>query len=363
MQTRADALVAHLGGATRKGALAPIYIVCGDEALLALEAADAIRAAARTLGFSEREVLHCDARYDWSELAQAAQGLSLFATRKLIELRLPNGKPGKDGGEALALFAAAPPPDTVLIVSLPKLDRRTRESAWAVALERAGAWIDVPTVERSALPGWIGQRLARQQQGAPREALDFIAERVEGNLLAAHQEISKLALLYPAPVDQERLRELTLDEVRDAVLNVARYDVFKLQEAMLGGDPGRTAQILSGLAAEGEALPFVLWAVNEELRTAVRAKERVNDGASLGALRNELRLWGNREALIQAVLSRRGSDELAALLERCADIDRLAKGLRAARADSDPWIELRALACAVAAPRSARPAPRASDRR
>ncbi len=197
MQIRADALVAHLGGATRKGALAPIYVVSGDEALLALEAADAIRAAARTLGFSEREVLHCDARYDWSELAQAAQGLSLFATRKLIELRLPNGKPGKDGGEALALFAAAPPPDTVLIVSLPKLDRRTRESAWAVALERAGAWIDVPTVERSALPGWIGQRLARQQLGAPREALDFIAERVEGNLLAAHQEISKLALLYP----------------------------------------------------------------------------------------------------------------------------------------------------------------------
>jgi DNA polymerase-3 subunit delta len=354
MQVRFDTLASHLGSAGKKGSLAPIYVVSGDEALLVLESADAIRAAARAQGYSEREVLHTDARYDWSQLAQAAQGLSLFATRKLIELRLPNGKPGKEGGEALARFAAETNPDVVLLLTLPKLDRRTRESAWAAALDHAGAWIDVPTIERAALPAWIGQRLARQHQSAPQAALEFIAERVEGNLLAAHQEISKLALLHP-PADSDRPRELTLDEVHEAVLNVARYDVFKLQEAMLGGDPRRTAQILDGLAAEGEALPFVLWAVNEELRVAVRAKERVAAGASLGGLRNELRLWGNREALMQSALSRRSLDELAGLLERCADVDRLAKGLRAARADSDPWLELRDLACAVAAPRTARP--------
>ena len=287
-------------------------MVSGDEALLALEAADAIRATARAQGFSEREVLHADARYDWSQLAQAAQGLSLFAVAQAHRAAAAQRQAGQGRRRgARAVRRPQPPPDTVLT----RQPAETRPAYARVGLgrrARARRRVDRRADRSSAAPCPAGsaQRLARQQQGAPREALEFIAERVEGNLLAAHQEISKLALLYPAAADQERLRELTLDEVRDAVLNVARYDVFKLQEAMLGGDPGRTAQILTGLAAEGEALPFVLWAVNEELRTAVRAKERVNGGASLGALRNELRLWGNREALIRRCCRAAGSTSL-----------------------------------------------------
>ncbi|MFN7778685.1 MAG: DNA polymerase III subunit delta, partial [Betaproteobacteria bacterium] len=216
MQIKLDALLAHLA----RGALKPVYTVSGDEPLLAIEAADAIRAAARQAGYSEREVVHADARSDWSQLLGAAAGLSLFASKRVLDIRLPSGKPGKMGAEALAALAAGAG-DDLLLIALPKLDRKAREAAWPTALDRAGVWVDVPKVERDALPAWIAARLARQQQQAPREALEFIADRVEGNLLAAHQEIQKLALLHPAGT-------LTLEQVTDSVLNVARYEVFGL---------------------------------------------------------------------------------------------------------------------------------------
>jgi len=193
MQLRADQRDAH-----RARKLAPLYVVSGDETLLAIEAQDAIRAAARRAGFSEREVVHADGRSDWSTITGAAQGLSLFAERRILEIRLPAGKPGREGAEALKAHAAHASDDLLTIVSLPLLDKTGRNSAWAMALEAAGIWVDVPTIARPQLPAWIGQRLARQQQSAPREALEFIADRVEGNLLAAHQEISKLGLLHPA---------------------------------------------------------------------------------------------------------------------------------------------------------------------
>ncbi len=206
MLLKADALPGHLRSRSA-GGLAPIYVVAGDEPLLAIEALDAIRTAARTGGYSERDVLHADARFDWSRLTQAAAGLSLFADRRIVELRLPAGKPGKagsealrelaDGSEALRELAEDPPPDVLTLISLPRLDRETRSSKWAAALQQAAVWIDIERVERAALPEWIAARLARNRQRAPREALEFIADRVEGNLLAAHQEIEKLALLHP----------------------------------------------------------------------------------------------------------------------------------------------------------------------
>jgi DNA polymerase-3 subunit delta len=345
MLLRADGLAAHLQGRHKAGSLAPLYVVAGDEPLLAIEAADAIRAAGRALGYGEREVLHADARFDWSRLTQAASGLSLFSEKRIVELRLPGGKPGKAGGDALREFAAAPPADLLALISLPRLDRDTRGSRWAAALEQAAVWIDVERIERPALPEWIGGRLARNRQRAGREALEFIADRVEGNLLAAHQEIGKLALLHPPG-------ELTLAQVADAVLNVARYDVYALPPALLAGDGARALRLLEGLRVEGEPLPLVLWVVAEELRTLLRAQEAVAAGKPLGAVARELRIWGPREKLLPKALRRLPAAELAALLARCADVDRLAKGLAAPGRDSDPWLELAdiALACAAGSP-------------
>jgi DNA polymerase-3 subunit delta len=297
------------------------------------------------MGYSEREVLHADARFDWSRLTQAASGLSLFAEKRIVELRLPGGKPGKAGGEALREFAASPPEDLLALISLPRLDRETRGSRWAAALEHASVWIDVDRIERQALPEWIGGRLARNRQRAARQALEFIAERVEGNLLAAHQEIGKLALLYPPG-------ELSLEQVADAVLNVARYDVYALVPALLAGDGARALRLLEGLRAEGEPLPLVLWVITDELRTLLRAQEAVAGGKPFGVVARELRIWGPREKLMPKALHRLSAAAVAALLARCADVDRLVKGLAAPGRDSDPWLELGdiALACAAGSP-------------
>jgi DNA polymerase-3 subunit delta len=342
MLLKADGLAAHLQARGKSGALAPIYVVAGDEPLLAIEAADAIRTAARAMGHSEREVLHADARFDWSRLEQATTALSLFAEKRIVELRLPGGKPGKAGGEALRAFAESPPADLLALISLPRLDRDTRGSRWAAALEHAAVWIDVEKIERQALPEWIGGRLARNRQRACREALEFIADRVEGNLLAAHQEIGKLALLHPPG-------ELSLEQVADAVLNVARYDVYALAPALLAGDGGRALRLLEGLRVEGEPLPLVLWVVAEELRTLLRAQEAVAGGKPFGAVARELRIWGPREKLMPKALRRLPAATLAALLARCADVDRLVKGLAAPGRDSDPWLELGDIALACAA--------------
>ena len=346
MQLKLDALAGHLDSRGKAGKLARIYVIAGDEPLLAIEAQDAIRAAARTAGFTEREVLHADARFDWSLLTAAASGLSLFAEKKILEVRLPTGKPGKAGAEALRAHAAGAGDDTLTIIALPRLDRATRESAWAAALDHAGVWIDAPKIERGELPAWIGARLARQQQRAARAVLEFLADQVEGNLLAAHQEISKLALLFPAG-------ELTLEQVTESVLNVARYDVFGLPQALLGGDAARALRMLEGLRAEGEALPLILWTVSEEVRTLLKVKAAVDAGKPVAAAARENRVWGPRERLLPQALTRLTETGLATLLARCADVDRLAKGLRAATRDSDPWLELADIALALAAPSTA----------
>jgi DNA polymerase-3 subunit delta len=341
MQLKGDALAALLARSARGQALPPLMVVASDEALLALEAQDAIRATARAQGYTEREVLHADARFDWSKLAAAAGGLSLFGDRKLIELRLPSGKPGTAGANALEAHAATVGDGVLTLIALPKLERRAREARWATALERAGVWLDIDVVERVRLPHWIGERLARQQQRASSEALEFIADRVEGNLLAAHQEIAKLGLLYPAG-------ELTLAQVADSVLNVARYDVFQLPLAMLAGDAQRIRKTMAGLEAEGEAIPLILWAITEELRMLVRVKSAVQQGCPFAATAREHRLWGPRERLVERLLPRLQLPALGRALERAAQVDRMVKGLRAPRSDSSAWLELTDLALGLA---------------
>ncbi len=336
MQLRIDALDAHLAKP-----LAPLYVITSDEHLLALEAADKIRKTAHAQGFTERDVLTVERGFKWGELLAAHQSQSLFGDRKLIELRIPTGKPGKDGGQALQSYAATLSPDNVTLITLPKLDWATQKAAWVGALQQAGAFIDIPMVERAQLPAWIGARLAAQRQSADRQGIDFIAERVEGNLLAAHQEIQKLALLHPEG-------KLTFEQIHDAVLNVARYDVFKLNEAMLAGDAARLVRMVEGLQGEGEALPLVLWAVAEEIRTLLKLKSGIAQGRALGMLLKEYRIWGPRERLMEPALRRLTLTALEAALQEAAQIDKMIKGLRAKAYAGDPWDALLQLVLAIA---------------
>jgi DNA polymerase-3 subunit delta len=336
MQLRLEALDGHLG----KG-LAPLYVITSDEHLLALEAADRIRKTARAQGYTERDVLTVERSFKWGELLAANQALSLFGDKKLIELRIPTGKPGKDGSAALQSYAKDLSPDNLTLITLPKLDWQTAKSSWVTALQQSAVYIEIPNVERAHLPGWIGQRLSSQGQGAERQSLDFIADRVEGNLLAAHQEIQKLGLLYEPG-------KLSFEQVHDAVLNVARYDVFKLSEAMLGGDPARLARMLEGLKGEGEALPLVLWAVSEEIRTLLKLKTGMSQGRPLGALLKEYRIWGPRERMMEPALRRVSLGTLEAALQDAAQVDRMVKGLRAKRFAGDAWDAMLQLALKVA---------------
>ncbi|MGK5027393.1 DNA polymerase III subunit delta [Janthinobacterium sp. RB2R34] len=335
MQLRIDALDAHVAKP-----LAQLYVISSDEHLLALEAADKIRRAARKQGYTERDVLSVERSFKWGELLAANQELSLFGDKKLIELRIPTGKPGKDGGAALQSYAKNLSPDNLTLITLPKLDWATQKAAWVASLQQAAVYIDIPNVERAQLPAWISQRLAAQGQSAERASIDFIAERVEGNLLAAHQEIQKLGLLHEAG-------KLTYEQVQDAVLNVARYDVFKLSEAMLAGDPARLVRMLEGLKGEGEALPLVLWAVSEEIRTLLKLKAGMAQGRPLGALMKEMRIWGPRERMMEPALRRVSLPVLEKALQEAAQVDKMIKGLRAKAHAGDAWDALLQLALTI----------------
>jgi DNA polymerase-3 subunit delta len=336
MQLRVDGLEAHLAKA-----IAPLYVISSDEHLLALEAADKIRRAARANGYSERDVLTVERTFKWGELLAANNEMSLFGDKKLIELRIPTGKPGKDGGAALQSYAKSLSPDNLTLITLPKLDWQTAKAAWVGALQQAAVYIEIPIVERAALPGWIGTRLASQGQSVDRQGLDFIADRVEGNLLAAHQEIQKLGLLHEPG-------KLTFEQVHDAVLNVARYDVFKLSEAMLAGDAARLVRMLEGLKGEGEALPLVLWAVADEIRTLLKLKAAMAQGRPLGVLLKEFRIWGPKERMMEPALRRLSLATLDQALQDAAQVDKMIKGLRATAFAGDAWDAMLQLALKVA---------------
>jgi len=310
--------------------LKALYAMHGDEPLLSLEAADAIRRKARSQGFSERVVLAAERNFDWSELMASAASPSLFGERKLIELRIPSGKPGAKGAQTIEAFCARLPQDALTIVTLPRLDRAGQSSSWFQALESAGTVVNVFPVERGRLPEWIAARLARQKQSARPETLRFLADSVEGNLLAAHQEIQKLSLLLPAG-------ELDFDAVREAVMNVARYDAGKLAEAMLSGDRARLARMLEGLQGEGEAPPRVLWLLAEEIRAILRVQAGLSAGRSLVDVCREARVWGDaRQAAVGRAAKKFPRAALLSALEHAAAVDRMVKGV----VKGDAWDEL-----------------------
>ena len=314
--------------------LKPLYTVFGSEPLLALEASDRIRARARTEGYTEREVLTADSGFKWNHLALAGSSQSLFASRKLLELRIPTGKPGKEGGEALQNYCQSLPPDTITLIQVSDLDWRSQKAVWFEALERAGITVEAKAVPRKALPQWLAGRLKDQQQEADAATLDFIADRVEGNLMAAHQEVQKLALLFPAGA-------INFDQIRESVLDVARYDVFNLGEIMLEGDPLRITRVLDGLQGEGTAAPLVLWAFAEEIRAIGKILTGINTGKPASMMLREARIWGpSHQNAMQNNLRRFTLAQAAEALRHAALIDRMVKGL----VRGDVWDELLQLA-------------------
>jgi DNA polymerase-3 subunit delta len=323
MPVRAEQLEAQLAKS-----LAPLYVIHGDEPLLALEAADAVRAAARRGGYTEREVFTVERHFDWSELEHAAASRSLFGGNKLIELRIPGGKPGPAGAEALEAHCARLVADSLTLVTLPRLDRAGQQSAWFRSLAEAGVLVEIFPIERARLPQWIGARLARQRQRAGREVLEFLADRVEGNLLAAHQEVLKLGLLLPEG-------EIALVSAQETVANVARYDAYACGAALLDADLARYVRVLEGLRGEGEAPSYVLWVLAEELRALERIHEGLAQSRPLEPLLRENRVWGPRQQRVKAALGRLPPAAVAAALRHAAAIDRMIKGV----ARGAPWDE------------------------
>jgi DNA polymerase-3 subunit delta len=326
--------------------LAPLYVVVGDEPLAAQEAGDAIRAAARAAGHSERSVFTVQGRYNWQAIFSSGDNLSLFAERRLTEIRIPSGKPGTDGAKALETYAGNLPPDTVTLVSLPGLDWKTMQGRWFAALARAGVVVEAKPVDRAALPAWIERRLAKQGLSAERDALAFLAEQVEGNLLAAQQEIDKLALLLPPG-------QVTRADVEHAVVDVSRLEADDLADALYAADGERFARVVTDLRDSGEAVPAILWQVTSAVTLLLRLKLAVAQGDSLPVLLRAL--WGRdkqRAPQIERAVQRLPQERIEAAVAELARVDRQAKGLERV---GDPWDTLLRMGMTLAAPAAGAP--------
>ncbi|MDO8207775.1 MAG: DNA polymerase III subunit delta [Gallionella sp.] len=324
MQLTSEALPRHLASG-----LKPLYVVYGDALLLVIEAADSIRAAARAADYTERDILIAEQHFKWGELKSCAQNLSLFATRKVVDLRIPTGKPGAEGGQALQDYVTRMSDDVLTLITLPKLDWAAQKTQWFSALAQHGVMICADDIPRNQLPDWIAARLQRQAQSTDKSTLEFLADRCEGNLLAAFQEIQKLGLLYPSGI-------LSFDQVKEAVMDVARYDIFKLSEAMLTGDAARYAHILDGLRAEGTATVLVLWAVSEEIRTLGRLLQATQRGVNLRDAMRDLRVRKDKQSLVENAARRLKFVHIERAIGHAAKLDKIIKGLR----PGDVWDEL-----------------------
>ncbi|MHA6204257.1 DNA polymerase III subunit delta [Dyella soli] len=316
--------------------LQPVYLLAGEE-LLVLEAADALRAQARRLGYAEREVLDVGNHFDWDDLARAAAGMSLFASRRLLDLRLPTGRPGTEGAKAINEFCANPPPDVSLLITATEWSSK-HEGAWTKNLDAAGALVVFNAPRPNEWAGWIGARLTSRGLAATPDAAALLAERVEGNLLAAAQEIDKLVVLHGQG-------KIDLKEMEDLVADSARYDAFKLTDAAFAGEGGRALRILAGLHAEGDELIALMgWLVNQ-LQLALR----LANARDFAAQARAERLWPAREQLFRKALRRAPREHWLQCLARAARIDRMAKG----REQGNPWLEAERLIAAIAEPRAA----------
>jgi DNA polymerase-3 subunit delta len=334
-----------------KRGLKSLYTLHGDEPLLLQEFADALRAEARQQGYTERSVhTVAGAHFDWSEVLASGGSLSLFADKQIVEIRIPSGKPGKDGSACLQQIAERAQDDetTLTLVILPRLDSATVKGAWFAALDSFGVSVKFDAVDRRSLPQWIAQRLQLQGQRVAageegQRTLQFFSDRVEGNLLAAHQEIQKLALLYPTQSSHAD-GVLNFEQVENAVLNVARYDVFKLSEAVLGGQSVRVARMLDGLQSEGESEVLVHWALAEDIRSMKRVRDAIQAGRPMPMALRENRVWGVKEKLFERVLPTLSDSTLANLLHAAHKVDGIVKGLKQPDWPASGWQALHRLA-------------------
>jgi DNA polymerase-3 subunit delta len=328
--------VDQLAGSLKRG-LAPVYLIGGDEPLLLLECCDQIRETARAQGFVEREILQVERGFDWSALRQAATP-GLFATRKIIDLRLRTGKPGREGGKALSEWAESPDPDMLLMVSCEQWDKSSRSSKWASKLEKAGQRIDIWPVKAKDLPHWLEQRMMQHGMHPEPEALRILADRLEGNLLAARQEIDRLALFRGAGT-------VTVDDVMRVVADSSRFDAFALAEHMLTGNLHDGLRVAAGLKRMDTPLPMLLGALLRELKTVEAYWLAVRGGENESMVFRRLNVWQNRQHTIRTAARRLGTLKLFSAFKMLSLIDRQSKG----RAKGDPWQSIDALLLQLAA--------------
>ena len=324
--------------------LQPLYVMVGDEPLAQRENLDLIRAAARLQGFEERAALSVERNFNWPQIQIYGQSISLFSSRRLLEISIPSDKPGIEGGKALQALANKALPDTSVVIILPALDREVKNSAWFTALEKQAVIIELSQINASQLPKWIANRLAQQGQNTSVATLEFLANQVEGNLLAANQEVQKLGLLYPQG-------ELSDVSVRESVLNVSRYDAFQLGEAVLVGDATRTVRILQGLKDEGEAALAVMNPLMWVLRPLVRIKQAEMRGDNIVNAMTNARIYGDKQSQVKRAIARLSLRQLEAALQKLADIDKIAKGVLI----GDAWLEISRLCFGLAKVRTRQP--------
>ncbi|SCZ84599.1 DNA polymerase III subunit delta [Nitrosomonas mobilis] len=323
-----------------KQAIAPLYVLMAGELLPAMEAADEIRLHAEKQGYIDREIISVDQHFDWSVLRQWGRQSSLFGNRRLLDIRIPTGKPGREGRTALEALSQRLPEEAITVISLPWLDQQSQNSKWFKALEQAGHLIVIPAIKREQLAAWIEKRLHRQNQSTDRDTLQFFADKIEGNILAAHQEIQKLALLYPPG-------KLTFEQIKTAILDVARYDVTQLAEAMINADIARFGHILSSLQVEGVASPYILAVLSEEIRLLLKLHTaiRIDRNVPLAQIMKTLRIWPSRQKLIATAFKRINLNLLIDALRQAANIDQIIKGMTT----GDEWQELLNLGATLAA--------------
>lgn len=330
------------GAATSAGAggdLPPVVLIASSEALLRVEAADRLRAQARAAGYTEREIFEVDARFDWSQVQASCAAMSLFASRRIVELRIASGKPNKDGVEWLQDYCRNPAPDVLLLILCEDWSKK-HEGAWFTAVQKAGRAQVLWPIKVHEMSGWLGQRLRAQGLEASREALELLVDRVEGNLLAAAQEVDKLALLRPEG-------RIDVDFMAHAVADNARYDVFGLSDAAIGGDAQRALQMLAGLRAEGEAVPALVSWLSGQVQQLLRVAEAKSRGANVESALQAAGVWSSRQGPFKKALARGDVAHFEALLAQCAKIERIGKG----REHGDGWRELERLLVALAEPR------------
>lgn len=327
----------QLSGSLKSG-LRDLYLLHGEEELRRIEALDQLRTAAKAYGYAKESHIADATQFDWQAMLLQMQSGGLFGEQKYVEIHLPNGKVGKNGGEIFQYIAESPPADTCIVIVLPKLDKAQLQSKWFNALAKHATVLEAKPITPTALPAWIRERLQAHDLAIEPDALGLLMERVEGNLLAAKQEVEKLALLYPAG------QTLKLADIESSVSNVARFDVFQVSGAWMGGDVKRVARLLDNLSASGDEPVLLLWSVAEDVRILLRLAAALKQGKTAQSVRQELRLWGDKQTLAQNAVARIAPSRLVAALQECAKIDRQIKGV----ADGDAWSHLKQLVLRLA---------------